>query len=63
LEQYKDFLQLGFSFFVAAYLLIFTNQTLAILVRKMDELATEIRNLREWMQLAERERKSEEKKA
>ena len=63
MEQYKDFLQLGFSFFVAGYLLIFTNQTLAILVRKLDELATEIRNLREWMQITEREWKSEEKKA
>jgi dimeric dUTPase (all-alpha-NTP-PPase superfamily) len=54
LENYKDFLQLGFSFFVAAYLLIFTNQTLSILVRKMDEMASEIRSLREWMQLRER---------
>jgi len=53
LESYKDLLQLGFSFFVAAYLLIFTNQTLSILVRKMDELASEIRSLREWMQLRE----------
>lgn len=53
MESYKDLLQLGFSFFVAAYLLIFTNQTLSILVRKMDELASEIRSLREWMQLRE----------
>jgi len=61
LEQYKDILQLGFSFFVAAYLLIFTNQTLSILVRKMDELAAEVRSLREWMQLRERGKETTEK--
>jgi hypothetical protein len=61
LESYKDLLQLGFSFFVAAYLLIFTNQTLSILVRKMDELTAEIRSLKEWMQIRERREEAIEK--
>lgn len=62
MESYKDFLQLGFSFFVAAYLLIFTNQTLSILVRKMDEVAAEVRSLREWMQVRGSEKEESEKK-
>jgi hypothetical protein len=62
LESYKDLLQLGFSFFVAAYLLIFTNQTLSILVRKMDELTAEIRSLKEWMQMRERKKETTEEK-
>jgi hypothetical protein len=45
MEGYKDLLQMGFSFFVAAYLLIVYNQTLQTLTRKMDELLTEVRHL------------------
>jgi hypothetical protein len=45
MESYKDILQMGFSFFVASYLLIVYNQTLQTLTRKMDELLTEVRHL------------------
>jgi len=45
MENYKDLLQMGFSFFVAAYLLIVYNQTLQTLTRKMDELLAEVRHL------------------
>jgi len=45
MESYKDLIQMGFSFFVAAYLLIVYNQTLQTLTRKMDELLTEFRHL------------------
>jgi hypothetical protein len=44
-EGYKDLMQMGFSFFVAAYLLIVYNQTMQTLTRKMDELLTEVKHL------------------
>ena len=45
MEAYKDLLQMGFSFFVAAYLLIVFNQTLQTLTRKFDAMLVEIRHL------------------
>ncbi len=46
-EQWKDFLQLGFSFFVAGYLLVVYNQTLSLLAKKLDELVMETKHTRE----------------
>jgi len=45
MEQYRDLLQLGFSFFVAGYLLLVFNQTLSMLSKKIDELITETKHL------------------
>jgi hypothetical protein len=58
MESYKDIMQMGFSFFVAAYLLIIYNQTLQTLTRKMDELLTEVRHLNALM-LSQTNRKTE----
>jgi len=44
MEAYKDLLQMGFSFFVAAYLLIVFNQTITMLSKKIDELITETKH-------------------
>jgi hypothetical protein len=44
---WKDFLQLGFSFFVAGFLLIELVRDRAYLRQKLDELLAELRGLRE----------------
>lgn len=45
MEEWKDFLQLGFSFFVAGYLLIVTQKTLTLVSEKLTEVITELKHL------------------
>lgn len=46
-QAVKDFLQLGFSFFVAGYLLIVTQKTMAMMAEKLTQVIDELKHLNE----------------
>lgn len=46
-QAVKDFLQLGFSFFVAGYLLVVTQKTMTMMAEKLTQVIDELRHLNE----------------